>query len=481
MSSINHYNKTFQDYLKSMPLETYIDILENCFAEITVADANGFVIYANPASFKYHGLAPEDMCKLNFSTSFNGLWTPPSTDYAIEHKRTVFSRQRYLATNEIHITITTPIYDETNQLKMIVYTSFNEKPIEIFDLDCIKSEIDEKNKTSSSEETKESNNIVGRSYNLYATLNKLSKGSKSDIPVLLLGESGVGKSLFAKYIHDSSFRSDKPFVSINCASIPDNLIESELFGYVPYAFTGASPKGKKGLVELADGGTLFLDEIGELQPNIQVKLLDFLENQRFTSVGGLEIKTVDTRIVTATNKNLEERVRQDKFREDLFWRINGITQTIPSLRDRRSDILPIAQYYLDRHNKKYKKDKMFSSNVVEALLQYQWPGNVRQLKNAVEYMAVMSMGNIINEDKLPEQIQNELKDQLPQKKGLVFEEMVEDYRREVIQNYYETYPNISEMAEALGLSQATAYRLIKKYIGKKNADSKKAKDTKDEN
>ncbi|MEG1106703.1 MAG: sigma 54-interacting transcriptional regulator, partial [Eubacterium sp.] len=350
-----------------------------------------------------------------------------------------------------------------------------------FDLDCIKSEIDEKNKTSSSEETKESNNIVGRSYNLYATLNKLSKGSKSDIPVLLLGESGVGKSLFAKYIHDSSFRSDKPFVSINCASIPDNLIESELFGYVPYAFTGASPKGKKGLVELADGGTLFLDEIGELQPNIQVKLLDFLENQRFTSVGGLEIKTVDTRIITATNKNLEERVLQDKFREDLFWRINGITQTIPSLRDRRNDILPIAQYYLGRHNKKYKKDKMFSSNVVEALLQYQWPGNVRQLKNAVEYMAVMSMGNIINEDKLPEQIQNELKDQLPQKKGLVFEEMVEDYRREVIQNYYETYPNISEMAEALGLSQATAYRLIKKYIGKKNADSKKAKDTKDEN
>ncbi|MEG0378358.1 MAG: sigma 54-interacting transcriptional regulator, partial [Eubacterium sp.] len=186
-------------------------------------------------------------------------------------------------------------------------------------------------------------------------------------------------------------------------------------GYVPYAFTGASPKGKKGLVELADGGTLFLDEIGELQPNIQVKLLDFLENKRFTSVGGLEIKTVDVRIVTATNKNLEERVREEKFREDLFWRINGITQTIPSLRDRRSDILPIANYYLEQHNKKYSKDKLFSSQTMEGLLTYDWPGNVRQLKNAVEYMAVMSMGNVISEDKLPETIADYLKKQYSKK------------------------------------------------------------------
>ncbi|MEG0378359.1 MAG: sigma 54-interacting transcriptional regulator, partial [Eubacterium sp.] len=214
MCPINHYNEPFQDYLKSIDKETYIDILENCFAEITVSDENGYVIYANPASFKYHGLAPEDMCKLNFSTSFNGLWTPPSTDFAISKERTVFARQRYLMTDEIHITITTPIYDDHHKLRMIVYTSFKEQPITDFDLDCFKNENEEKSKPNTREVTKESNNIVGRSYTLYATLNKIRKGSKSDIPVLLLGESGVGKSLFAKYVHDSSFRSDKPFVSI---------------------------------------------------------------------------------------------------------------------------------------------------------------------------------------------------------------------------------------------------------------------------
>lgn len=467
MSSIEHYSQFFQDYLLSIKQDTYIDILENCFAEITVTDAEGYVIYANPASLQYHGMTSEDMCKLNFFTSFNGLWTPPSVDFAINKKRTVFARQRYLMTNETHITITTPIYDKNDHLKMVVFTSFKEKPISTFDLDCKKTETSEKAKYSSREETKESNNIVGRSYNLYATLNKIRKGSKSDIPVLLLGESGVGKSLFAKYIHDSSLRNNHPFVSINCASIPDNLIESELFGYVPYAFTGASPKGKKGLVELADGGTLFLDEIGELQPNIQVKLLDFLENQRFTSVGGLEIKTVDTRIVTATNKNLEEQVKKNQFREDLFWRINGITQTIPSLRDRKSDILPIAQYYLDKHNKKYDKSKMFASSVIEALIQYDWPGNVRQLKNAVEYMAVMSIGNIINTDKLPEQITNFLLATANKSKTVIFDEMVEDYKRDVIQSYYKSYSNVNEMAQALGLSQATAYRLVSKYVEKK--------------
>ncbi|MDO4289408.1 MAG: sigma 54-interacting transcriptional regulator [Eubacterium sp.] len=462
---MSHSSENFADYLNTVSRETLIDILENSFTEITVADKNGYVIYANPNSLRYHGMSPEEMCKLNFYTCFNGLWTPPSTDYAIEQRRTVFARQRYLVSGETHITITTPLFDDDGQVRMIVYNSTPEKPIQNFDLDCDEGLSPEK-PASDREAAKESNNIVGRSYNLYATLNKLNKGAKSDIPILLLGESGVGKSLFAKYIHDASLRCNRPFISINCASIPDNLIESELFGYVPYAFTGASPRGKKGLVEMADGGTLFLDEIGELQPNIQVKLLDFLENQRFTSVGGLESKTVDTRIITATNKDLERLVSENKFREDLFWRINGITQTIPSLKKRKSDILPIAQYYLDRHNKKYGKDKLFSNEVIDIMLHYDWPGNVRQLKNAVEYMAVMNMGNLITADKLPEQLLSFAETSVDHKRTAVFDDMVEDYKKEIIQNYFNHAESVAEMAELLGLSQATAYRLVKKYIAK---------------
>lgn len=470
-NEFNH-SQEYLNYLKTLSSEFFLDILENSFIEVTVTDKDGKVLYANPACLEYHGISAEKMWKLNFLTSFQGFWTPPSTATAIQKKRTIISRQRSLLTDEEHITITTPLYNPDHELVMLVYNTLKRESFVEFDLDYRNQEkIDEnallKDKKGSREElTKASNNIVGRSYILYQTLHKLKKAAKSDIPILLLGESGVGKSLIAKFIHDCSPRKTHPFISINCASIPDNLIESELFGYVPYAFTGASPKGKKGLVEMANQGTLFLDEIGELQPNIQVKLLDFLENQRFTSVGGLESKTVNTRIITATNKNLAELVARNIFREDLYWRINGITQTIPSLRERRDDIFPIAQYYLKEYNKKYNQNKVLSNPVIEALIQYDWPGNVRQLKNAIEQMAVMSLGSVINIDKLPEQLANFMANENIKKKNIIFDDLVENYKRKIIEDYYEIYGNINDMAEALGLSQTTAYRLMNKYVKK---------------
>ncbi|MCG2729182.1 MAG: sigma 54-interacting transcriptional regulator, partial [Acetobacterium sp.] len=201
-------------------------------------------------------------------------------------------------------------------------------------------------------------------------------------------------------------------------------------------------------------------------PNIQVKLLDFLENQRFTSVGGLESKTVNTRIITATNKNLAELVAKNTFREDLYWRINGITQTVPALRERRDDIFPIAQYYLKEYNKKYNQNKVFSNQVIESLIQYDWPGNVRQLKNAVEQMAVMSLGSVIGADKLPEQLGAFFANEGIKKRQVIFDDLVENYKRGIIEDYYEIYDNINDMAESLGLSQTTAYRLVNKYIKK---------------
>lgn len=465
------HNEEYLNYLKSLPAEFYLNILENCFFEITVTDEKGNVLYANPACLQYHGISAEKMWKLNFRTSFQGFWTPPSTDCAIEKKRTIISRQKSILTNEEHITITTPLYDPSDSLSLLVYNTLKTESFVSFDLDYKKpedgnaeSEMRASKKQVLNEQTKVENNLVGRSYVLYQTLHKLKKAAKSDIPILLPGESGVGKSLVAKFIHDCSSRKNEAFISINCASIPDNLIESELFGYVPYAFTGASPKGKKGLVEMANNGTLFLDEIGELQPNIQVKLLEFLENQRFIAVGGVEAKQVNTRIITATNKNLEDQVKNNKFREDLFWRINGITQTIPALRERRDDIYPIAQYYLKNYNQKYNQNKVFSNKVIDALIQYDWPGNVRQLKNAVEQMAVMSMGSIISMDKLPEQLEDFYRHQQITEKKAVFDDLVENYKKTLIQNYYDSSENIAEVADLLGLSQTTAYRLVKKYV-----------------
>ncbi len=462
------HSEEYLKYLKILPADFYLTILENCFCEITVTNEKGGVLYANPMCYDYHGISPEQMWKLNFINSFQGFWTPPTTAYALEAKRTVIARQQSLLTGDEHVTVTKPLYDEKDDLKFLVYTTIKERSLVNFDLDYRKNESVQvpEEKNTIPENTKSENNIVGRSYALYSTLTKLRMAAKSDIPILLLGESGVGKSLIAKFVHDCSPRKKHPFISINCASIPDNLIESELFGYVPYAFTGASPKGKKGLVEIAHNGTLFLDEIGELQPNIQVKLLDFLENQRFTSVGGLEAKTVNTRIVTATNKDLTKLIEENKFREDLYWRINGISQTIPSLRERKNDILPIAQYYLKKYNEKYNENKIFSSSVLERLANYPWPGNIRQLKNAVEQMAVMTIGSMINEDKLPEQITEYLEKEKVKSRGVFFDDLVEDYKKTLVENYYNLFKNTSDFAQALGLSQTTAYRLIKNYIKK---------------
>ncbi|MBC3798518.1 sigma-54 interaction domain-containing protein [Acetobacterium tundrae] len=452
----NNFNH-FDDFL--------LTVLNNCFCEITVTDIKGSVLYSNPMCYEYHGLSLEKMYKTNFLTSYQGYWSPPSTSYAIEKRRTIFAHQKSMITGEKHITVATPVFDDDKEIQYIVHTTLKTEPYIKFDIDYLDSEKNTKQENFR-EISKQKNNIVGRSYSLYSTLNKLYRGAKSDIPILLLGETGVGKSTFAKYVHDNSLRADHPFISVNCASIPENLIESELFGYVPYAFTGANPKGKKGLVELADKGTLFLDEIGELQPQIQLKLLDFLENKRFMSVGDVTKKTVDTRIITATNKNIEELVKENKFRDDLFWRINGITQTIPALRERRHDILPIATFYLNEHNKKYQQNKSFSNKVIDALTNYDWPGNVRQLRNAVDYMAVMSLGNIITDDKLPEQILNFINENELVHYQRTFELLIEDYKKKIIQNYHKIHPQISDFAETLGLSQATAYRLIGKYVSK---------------
>lgn len=468
MKNDYQHSEAYSNYLKQLPADFYLSILENIFCEITVTNEMGGVLYANPMCLDYHGISPEQMWKLNFINSFQGFWTPPTTAFALKNKRTVIARQQSLLTGDEHITFTKPLYNEQEHLKFLVYTTIKERAIVDFDLDYRKTESIEvtPGRNAIPEATKSENHIVGRSYSLYSTLNRLKMAAKSDIPILLLGESGVGKSLISKFIHDCSPRKKSPFISINCASIPDNLIESELFGYVPYAFTGASPKGKKGLVEIAHNGTLFLDEIGELQPNIQVKLLDFLENQRFTSVGGLEQKTVNTRIITATNKNLLELIDANKFREDLYWRINGISQTIPSLKERKNDILPIAQYYLKKYNEKYNQNKIFSNPVLEKLVKYPWPGNIRQLKNAVEQMAVMTIGSIVNEDKLPEQIAEYLAKEQIKNKETYFDDLMESYKKSIVENYYSLFKNTADFAKALGLSQTTAYRLINSYIKK---------------
>lgn len=216
-----------------------------------------------------------------------------------------------------------------------------------------------------------------------------------DSAVLVSGESGTGKEVVAQYIHDASPRADKPLVVINCASLPENLLEAELFGYEKGAFTGAAPGGKAGLFEAADGGTLFLDEINSMPLNLQGKVLRALETKTIQRVGSTRSKKVDFRLLTASNEDLYRLVAEKKFRADLYYRLAVIPIRLPPLRERREDIIPLARHFLKIFCRKYAKDKEFSPQILQLMVQYLWPGNVRELRNFVERAVVMSMGRQI--------------------------------------------------------------------------------------
>jgi transcriptional regulator with PAS, ATPase and Fis domain len=286
--------------------------------------------------------------------------------------------------------------------------------------------------------------------------------AQMDLPILIQGESGTGKSMLAKYIHDIGQRKDQPFMEINCAAIPEALLESELFGYEPYSFTDANAKGKKGLLELADGGTLFLDEIGDLAITLQAKLLDLIENKQFISVGGTRIKQVDVRIIAATNKDLKLLIAEKLFREDLFWRINVMDLMLPPLRERTEDIEYLQQIFLDSANMKYGMKKQFSEEVKETFCMYFWPGNIRQLKNVVERAVVIAKEDLIQLQDLPECIIREAEENKIYTRD--YETYMELCTKKIVTDTYNKYQSSRKLAEALDIRQSTASRLIRKYI-----------------
>lgn len=228
----------------------------------------------------------------------------------------------------------------------------------------------------------------------------IEKVSASEATVLILGESGTGKELVATTIHYQSNRKNKPLVKVNCSTLPDGLIESELFGHEKGAFTGAI-KRKPGRFELADGGTIFLDEIGDLPPSTQAKILRVLQERQFERIGGTATLSVDVRIIAATNKNLEEEVRSGRFREDLYYRLNVIPIVLPPLRERKEDIPGLIEFLMDKYRKKLSRNVRLSAEAADALLRYDYPGNIRELENTIERCATLAMAEVIGREELP--------------------------------------------------------------------------------
>lgn len=298
--------------------------------------------------------------------------------------------------------------------------------------------------------------IIGKSHKMQKIFELIETVAQSNATMLILGDTGTGKELVARAIHNKSIRSNAPFVAVSCSALPESLLETELFGYEKGAFTGAD-KTKKGKFEFADCGTLFLDEIGDISPNIQLHLLRVLQEKEFSRVGGNEVVKVDVRLISATNKNLAKLVQDGKFREDLYYRLNVVTINLPLLKERKEDIPLLANHFLEKFNRENSKNiSKFSDEVIEFFLRYNWPGNVRELQNFIEHAVVICKNDIIELSDLPD-INSENKYSKPVKT------MEEVGKKHIIKVLEETEQNLTKTAEILGITRTTLYNKIKKY------------------
>ncbi|HHY47068.1 MAG TPA: sigma 54-interacting transcriptional regulator [Firmicutes bacterium] len=308
--------------------------------------------------------------------------------------------------------------------------------------------------------------IVAYSAEMGKILQVAARVSRVNTTVLILGESGVGKEVIARFIYRMSDRKDGPFVKVNCGAIPETLLESELFGYETGAFTGARKTGKPGLIEMASGGVFFLDEVCELPPGLQVKLLQVLQERQVTRLGGTRPIKVDVRILAATNRDIHKMVKEGSFRSDLFYRLNVVPIVVPPLRDRKDDIIPLLYHFLDKLCRRYGMCKSVSEDVKEALVNYDWPGNVRELENLVERLVVTAEKDEITLDDLPDYLRScsvdrtapvVVSDVVPLK------DAVEEVERQIIEKAVSRYHNTYKIAEVLGINQSTVVRKIHKY------------------
>lgn len=309
----------------------------------------------------------------------------------------------------------------------------------------------------------EEDGLIYRSDLMKQVVQKAQKCSGYDTTVLIAGETGVGKDIVAKYIHKNGNRKDKVFLEINCAAIPVSLLESELFGYEKGAFTGALKQGKKGIFELADGGTIFLDEIGEMPLGLQAKLLKVIQDKKIYKIGAEKEIPVDVKIITASNKNLEEMVEKKKFRSDLFYRLNVIPIHIPPLRERKEDITLLVEFFLDKMIKSYGEEKHLDEKAMKLLYEYSYPGNIRELKNLIERAYILNSGSVITDEDFPDDLKNHLSSYSGMYRNDTLENALHNLERDMLQDAINRSATNKEAAKLLDLTPSTFTRKRQKH------------------
>ncbi|EGT4600578.1 PAS domain S-box protein [Clostridioides difficile] len=471
-----------------LDLEFYQKILEASHDEICVSDDKGIIIYCNKAFEENYGLKKEDILGKNVSFLEDSGYSTKSPIPIVLKTKTKFSLEQDTQTGKKLIITATPIFDENGNLEFTV-----ENCRDITELNNIKNKLEDTKKQvkkyKSEVETlyrtalRIEDTVIMDGIVMRPIINTVNHVSKTDVSVLLLGESGTGKSSLARYIHHNSNRSNGPFITINCATISPQLLESELFGYTSGAFTGASTKGKVGLVELANGGTLFLDEIGDIPQNLQAKFLQLIQDRTFTPVGSLKNKKVDIRIISATNADLVSKVKEKKFREDLYYRLNVIEIKLPPLRERRDNLVEIIKYYFNRYSSDFNLNKTISKEAMDAIANYGFPGNIRELQNIIQKILLTCTDNHITIDDLPNILTKNIhitnngnKTHISQINKVIvsdskstnyknknFDTLIKEYEKNIILDAYEKFGSSYKVAKHLEISQSKANRLIRKY------------------
>lgn len=438
---------------------------------ILITDNLANIIYLNKAYEETTGLKEERILNKNLKDLLaEGLFNKSVTLHVLEHKESISIIHKYIS-GKTALTTGNPIYDEDKNIIGVICNTRN-----ITELINLRTELYTSKELTKkySQEIKVLRKIailqeefIYKSKLMQETIELALKVATYDTTVLITGESGTGKEVLSKFIHNASLRKEEAFIKVNCAAIPKDLFESELFGYMEGSFTGASKEGKAGMFELANGGTILLDEIGELPLAVQSKLLRVIQEREVFRIGAKESTSLDVRILAATNRDLVKEVEKGDFREDLFFRLNVIPINIPPLRDRPEDVPELIQFFLEKLNKKYKKIISIKEETINILQSYSWPGNVRELENLIEYLFIMSTTDEIDVEQLPPRIiteqidvnfQNNISDGSSKLKY-----MTELYEKTLIESTLKNYSSIRQASKALGVHYSTLSRKVKKY------------------
>jgi len=462
----------------SFDLPEYLlkDLLDNPFVGIIIADSEGKIIAINDAHSRITKTPKESIMGTNVVNWVeNEHASVSATKQVLKTKKPTLMHQ-ILKNGASHDTSAMPVFDEEGKLAYVInylvdVTELAETRRKLKKLMTDKEVFKDKYKLLL-EVLNGNGSIIYQSEKMETVVERARKVADSSATVLITGPSGSGKELIANILHEESIRNNKPFVKINCAAIPENLLESELFGYMPGAFTGGSRNGKKGLFEAADGGSILLDEIGEMPYSIQAKLLRVIQEQEVRRIGSDKTVKINVRIIASTNADLKELIEKKLFREDLYYRLNVIELNVPSLAERKEDIPLLIEHFISVFNTKYNFNKHVNHETVKYLASKEYTGNVRELRNVVERLVIQSENDEINindaieifgEKQTEISVFSEETSYFGVQENTTLKEMMEAYEKRILEEYSKKYRTATELGKVLGVDRTTISRKMEKY------------------